>query len=98
MAAENYKESIKECIIKEKKREIYKNTEIKVMENEQDKVFKQVSDEINFTFECFRKELENMYKKQFQETQEKIEKAFNESVQQESEKKIAQKEKILHIK
>jgi hypothetical protein len=94
----SYKNNIKQSIAKEIRRGIYSHIENQVLKTQQDEIFTQISDEMSGTYERMRKEMENIYKKDFIQLQEAFHKDFQLKIKQESDKKIQSKEKECYIR
>lgn len=93
-----YKKSLTPGLTKDILRSLNLTTDSKVFKNEQEKIFKEVSEELNLTFEFFKKETENLYKKEFLEAQSAFLKDLSTVVEQKAKQKLVSKEKELHIK
>lgn len=97
-AVYGYKQTIKEQISKDIRKEIEGKIENEVFKNEQEKIFKQVSEELNFTYELYKKETENFFKQQLNEYEHDFQGNYSEKVKTEVDKKLSQKEKELYIR
>ena len=93
-----YKNTIKESISKELAKVISGSIDEKVMQQEQEKLYRHISEELSQTHEYYRKELENIYKSQQGEIHQNFEEDFSQRIHLESEKRISKKEKELQIR
>ena len=93
-----HKESIKDSISKELIKSISVHIEEKVLQQQQEKLYRQISEELSQTHEYYRKEIENVYKTQQGEIQHNFEGNLTQRIALESQKKISKKEKELHLR
>ncbi|OMJ68507.1 hypothetical protein SteCoe_34016 [Stentor coeruleus] len=97
-AVYDYKQSIKEQVSKDIRKEIEGKIKNEVFKNEQEKVFKKVSEELNFEYELYKKETENFLKLKLNENENNFRGSITEKAKTEVDKKLSQKEKELYIR
>ena len=98
IAKSSYKEEITTNIIKDLEKSLKNSTDFQLLQDDQEKIYRQVSDELSHIHEFYRKEIDNIYKNQLNEIEEQFLENFNQKIKQEADKKITQKEKELYIK
>jgi len=98
LSTAQYKQSLTPILTKDIKRSLSLITDSLVFRNEQEKIFFEVSQELSLTFEFFKRETENLYKREHQEIQSAFINNLRNTVDLKAKSKLSSKEKELQIK
>ena len=93
-----YKSLLTPALTKEIIRTLSLSIENKVFKNEQIKIFREVSEELTTTFEFFKRETENLLKRESQQIEQDFVSEMKNLVQVKANAKLVVKEKELHMK
>jgi hypothetical protein len=94
----DYRIILANSLKKELSRSLSFSIESKVFKAEQAKIFREVSEELNLTFEFFKREAENLLKKESQDIEDKFIQNIQMTVKSRAAPKLLSKEKELQIK
>jgi hypothetical protein len=93
-----YKQEVTTVIEKDLRRFLSHSISTKLLKSDQEKIFQESGEELNLSFELFKKEAENFYKSQVKLVEETLKETLPEKVKEKAAKKTESLEKEVYIK